>query len=361
MTEPTTPTRKARRKAMTDVGRQILQRQRQRLNREQAELGERLVNESRLAHTMGARLERQNDPVHNAVSRGIVRRVAGVLASEKVRPAIHVTPSDRFMAYTDFDNIVVNYVQHADKRVLAATLRGALYHEGGHIRWTMPFDDLRQVVIDATPDGLIYNAPITAEVKAYQWAWNALEDQRMETAVVSDSPRKAAYLTPMVMVEMIETPGKAAANWPLLIWRRYLPKHLRRGARKAFVAMHGDNGEALAQAFEAVTTQYVLATSHASMWDAVCQAVALFHQHQTAFSLEDAGHRHQRSNNNTRHEARKGDKLEIPVDPSMIDEDNEGADKGDDEATPSEVTEGEATDGEGAAQAGGRRGQREDR
>ena len=159
----------------------------------------------------------------------------------------------------------------------------------------------------------------------------------METAVVSDSPRKAAYLTPMVMVEMIETPSKAAANWPLLVWRRYLPKHLRRGARKAFVAMHGDKGEALAQAFEAVTTQYVLATDHPTMWDAVCQAVDLFAQHKTAFNLGDPSHSMQRGTATTSKEARKGDKLEIPVDPSMIDEDNED----------------DAAEGEGAAQAEG--------
>ena len=156
MTEPTT-TKKVRRKAMTDAGRQMLQRQRQRLNREQAAMGEKLVNEARQAASIGSMLARQNDPVHNAVTRGIVRRVAAVLASEKVRPAIHVSPivkddGDVFAAYTDFNSIVVRYTPHADKRLLSATLRGALYHEGGHIRWTTPFTDLRQVMIDQSDD-----------------------------------------------------------------------------------------------------------------------------------------------------------------------------------------------------------------
>ena len=58
-------------------------------------------------------------------------------------------------------------------------------------------------------------------------AWNCLEDQRMETAVVSDAPRKAAFFTPMVMTEHMKTLDFMAANYPLLVWRRYLPSKLR--------------------------------------------------------------------------------------------------------------------------------------
>ena len=49
----------------------------------------------------------------------------------------------------------------------------------------------------------------------------------METAVVSDCPRKAAYLTPLIMTEHASTLDKMAANWPLLVWRRYLPERIR--------------------------------------------------------------------------------------------------------------------------------------
>ena len=314
------------------------------MSREQAQLGEKLVNEAHRAAQLGATLAAQSDPVHNAISRGIVRRVAGVLASEKVTPAIKVQPADAdlgetVMAYTDFSSINVRYTPHSDKRLLAATLRGLMYHEGGHIRWTMPFATLVQQVINLAPNDPIYTATTKVGQSGYQWAWNALEDQRMETAVVSDSPRKAAYFTPMVLTEMVETPAKAAANWPLLIWRRYLPKHLRRGARAAFVALHGADGEALAQAFEAVTTQYVLATDFATMWDAVCKAVDLFAQHNTAQPLDNGNMGHQSHSSN---DEGLSEKSEIPVDPSMLDESDEAGDEGD-----------EAGEGEGAAQAEG--------
>ena len=72
----------------------------------------------------------------------------------------------------------------------------------------------------------------------------------METAVVQDSPRKAAYLTPHDHARPRPEREHAAANWPLLIWRRYLPKNIRNGARKMFVTKHnlmGLDGEALAK------------------------------------------------------------------------------------------------------------------
>jgi len=346
MTEPMSNSK--RRKAMTDEGRLLLQRQRARIAREQAELGEKWANEAKHAAAAGAVLAAKNDPVHNAISRGIVRRVAGVLASEKVTPGIEVRPVDldegeTMRAYTDFRTITVNYTPHSDKRLLAATMRGLMYHEGGHIRWSTPYDTLVQMVVDAES----LRAAVAGErprpiyvpghdVMQHQRVWNALEDQRMETAVVSDSPRKAAYFTPLVMTEIIQTPERAAANYPLLVWRRYLPRNIRRGARAAFVALvdaKGNDGEALAKAFEAATTKYVLATDHLTMWEAVCEAVALYAEQPPQASLGDQamGHQSQKNSPAEQAKAKAGEKLEIPVDPSMIDEDDEGDEAEDDD------------------------------
>lgn len=186
----------------------------------------------------------------------------------------------------------------------------------------------------------------------------------METAVVSDSPRKAAYFTPMIMTELVQTPERAAANFPLLIWRRYLPKHIRRGARAAFVEYHGEAGEALAKAFEATVTQYVTATDFATMWDAVCQAVLLFAQHRTAQSLDNfaMGHGSQRGTSETQRDARNGEKLEIPIDPSMIDEDEGDEGEGDEGETQSETqgatqAEGDDTTNEAGDEAGDEAGE----
>jgi hypothetical protein len=89
---------------------------------------------------------------------------------------------------------------------------------------------------------------------------------------VTDSPRKAAYFTPMVMQVLCVDPNTARRNWPLLIWRRYLPRHIRDGARQLFVDWKGFGNEDLALRFEMATDLYVHATDVVTMW----QAVVLF-------------------------------------------------------------------------------------
>ena len=196
MTDPTTPKRKQRKRATTDMGRQLLQRERQRLAREQAALGEALANEANRARTLTDSGPRKTHvtPEHVAISRGIVRRVAGVLASEHVSVPIEVRPNrDVLQAYTDFERIHATYRVQDDPRMTAAVLRGILYHEGGHIRFTMPWPSLCEVVRRDAPAVFGGNTNSSAW-QQYHRAWNILEDQRMETAVVSDSPRQGCLL-----------------------------------------------------------------------------------------------------------------------------------------------------------------------
>ena len=268
MNAPTTtpggkPPKKARKKVTTDLGRQLLTRERQRLSREQAVLAEQQLKEAEQRRQQQKRNTKSIKPIDIAVSRSIVKRFAGVLASEGVSVRISCTPSHQTSAWTDFEQIVINYEQQDDDRTLAAVLRALGYHEGGHCRWTLPFLQLAEEV---GADG--HNS------RHLHHAWNCLEDQRMETAVVSDSPRKAAYLTPMVMLHLVPNVSAAAANWPLLIWRRYLPKHIRTAARKLFVTKHnlmGIDGSKLAQDLEVVTTKYVLADNAADLWAAILE------------------------------------------------------------------------------------------
>ena len=287
---PTTPPgkapKKARRKVTTDLGRQLLTRERQRLSREQAALAEQQLQEAERRRTQQKRNTVSAKPIDVAISRSIIRRFSGVLASEGLSVRVIATPSAKTSAWTDFEKIVLNYAQQDDERILAATLRALAYHEGGHCRFTLPFLDLAEAAGIIDPDRSLHRA------------WNSLEDQRMETAVVSDSPRKAAYLTPMIMLDFVPTVNHAAANWPLLIWRRYLPKHIRKGARAMFVTKHnlmGLDGEALAKAMEACTTKYVLADNAVTMWKAVVEYQALLAQCAPLMAnIDDAGHTRQR-------------------------------------------------------------------
>lgn len=341
------PVKRVRRKALTESGRALLNQQRQKLNREQAALGERLVNEARAAQQFQQYVDMRYKPTFNAVSRGILRRVAGVLASEGVTPAIEVHEGS-FAAYTDFDSITVSYPADAeeDVRLTAATLRGLLYHEGGHIRWTTPYLNMlkeakaafpeyewEKLILDAGGGGL-HNS-------RFHHAWNALEDQRMETAVVSDSPRKAMYFTPVILKHLAANPMEAAANYPLLIWRRYLPRHVRAASRQAFIAFHdavGDvDGLGLARAFEQVITNYVTADNAKDMFIAVLAMVKLLELHTPAFDLGDAGHGG--LDNNGRRGNGGGNKtvVSIPISPDMLDDDVDKGEGEDGEGQPTEA------------------------
>lgn len=301
----------ARRKVTTDLGRQIMQRERQRLAREQAALGEQLAAEAKRQMAQKITNKKRVQPEQIAVNKGIARRIAAVLQSEGVNAILRTQPAAEMSAWTDFDQIVVHYRQHEDVRLLAATMRGLCYHEGGHCRFTIPFRQLVELALGSY---------ISRDHDQYHKAWNCLEDQRMETAVVSDSPRKAAYLTPVILTEMADTVNGAAANWPLFIWRKYLPSKVRKGARKLFVAKHmlmGLDGEALAKRWERAVTQYVMADNAPDMWAAVVEAHELLKLTQVVPAANDDSHDQQ-------HRQRKDDlddALVIPIDPSMLPDD----------------------------------------
>jgi hypothetical protein len=335
MSDPTTPKRKKRRPSTTDVGRQLLQRERQRLAREQAALGEALANEAHRAMSLreAPMRARHVTAEHVAISRGIVRRVAGVLASEHVCVPIEVRPTgDVLSAYTDFERIHASYRVQDDPRMTAAVLRGILYHEGGHIRWTMPWPTLAEVVKRDHPQ--VFG---TASWQNFHRAWNILEDQRMETAVVSDSPRKAAYFTPMILAEFVSTKDNAAANYPVLAWRKYLPRHIRTGARALFIVRHQDipNIEALVDHMESLIERYVTATDPTTMVTAVIEFHNVMQNFRPlAVNMDDAGH--------SRHRRRPAppdmdDFLTIPISPDMLDESFQ--DDADDDDTSDEDVE----------------------
>ena len=207
-----------RKKQTTDMGRQILNRERRRMAAAQAQEAQEMVDEyRRQAEQRANKLQTVDAPdrkKQRAIDRGLVKRVAGVLASEGLTFKMHCNESDdaTSQAWTDFSQISITYGSfedakgNPDYRMIAANFRGLAYHEGGHIRWTIPFRTLVEMA--------------TGEVKSNRFdhlhkSWNLLEDQRMETAVVSDSPAKAKYFLPMVMEHNCPTNAMLAMNYPL--------------------------------------------------------------------------------------------------------------------------------------------------
>ena len=318
--DKTAPKPRRQMKITTALGRQLMKEERQRLAREQALQAERMVNEAKAQREAKFNRDEPRAPKQQTlINRSVVRRTAAVLASEKVVVPIRVRQGDTYTgtkAWTDFKSIDITFEPEEDIRLLSAQLRGLLYHEGGHCRFTDPFLDLVEAVREVlgevpTPDGV--------DVNRLHRAWNCLEDQRMETAVVSDAPRKAAFFTPMVMAMHLRSLDHMAANYPLLVWRRYLPIKLRRQARTMFVTLHGAQGEHFAQELDRIVTSYVTATDVETMWTAVCEYHELLQAMKPlASNMDDAGHAQQRSRKGSKDDSFQG--LSIPIDPSMLDE-----------------------------------------
>lgn len=332
MATPTQPKPKTPR--LSDVAKNALRSQRRRLASEQADEQARRAMEAR------ALLGRETKPITFApppakmrvtntalaFCKSVVPRTAAVLASEGVKATVRVdlSPEVDKSAWTDFRNIHVSYPVESDNidvAELSAIVRGTVYHEGGHCRFTMRLDER---ITQYNGDTTIPQAKRDRLRKMWgeqrnllHYAWNLCEDQYMEQMVVEDSPRKAAYFAPMVIDMVIDyrkqtvslddqrnaynealrwfvvhgmmTQEQAdarpfneqaakqhkVASYPLIVWRRYLPRDLRRKMRSEFVAVWGDS---MTRRIDRLVLTYIIGTTNTVKMDALMELAPLLQQ-----------------------------------------------------------------------------------
>ncbi len=346
-----------RKKLTTDMGKQIQQRERRRMAREQATEAEEMVAEyRRQAEERANKMQGIDAPDRKkarAIDRGLVKRVAGVLASEGLtfKMTCNESGDATSQAWTDFTNISITYGSFQDAhgdpdfRMIAANFRGLAYHEGGHIRWTIPFRDLVTLA--------------TGEEKSNRWdnlhkSWNLLEDQRMETAVVSDSPAKAKYFLPMVMEHNCPTNDMLAMNYPYIVWRKYMPAKVRRQGRRLFLRQHPQMTEALCDEMEAIIETYVLADDPLVMFKAIQDFDRLYQAYVRSPLNEDSSHLITVILPGGSDDA--GDRLQVPIDPNMF-EDVEGDDPMPGKGGSGKDDSKDAGEGEGEGDSKGKGGQ----
>lgn len=309
---------------------------------------------------------RKADPRRVAVKNAVVPRCAAVLSSKGIKARIQLNLGAAVTsAWTDMDRIVVDMpFSDTDELVdVISTLRGAVYHEGGHISYTTRFTDLLDQWIEANRELLKnngYATPWATNKWSWKWAWNCLEDQRMEMMVVEDSPRVARYFVPMVLDIVInerrrtKTEEQARNEWDeiqqtlvihgviesprpfdptswerlrvapyvLICQRRYLSRSLRRSLRREFVGVHG---EEFTRNVERIVANYVYARSINEAVQAISEFVPLLDQ----IMLRNTNHEDKQRRN----------KPFVPYAGTEEGEDNDGTDA--DEA--SEGDEGEGT------------------
>jgi hypothetical protein len=149
-------------------------------------------------------------------------------------------------AYTDFRSITLKIDEQrmpspygapdALKEFMFA-VKGMFHHEGGHIIHTWPLWDMwreaDQVFLDrAKAEGVTQYATLQA-------TWNAVEDQRMESARVRDFPAIQSYFEHMMGGFLLKERSDKFweySAWALLAGREYLPAAVRGVAKSQFTA-----------------------------------------------------------------------------------------------------------------------------
>lgn len=186
-------------------------------------------------------------------------------------------------AYTDFAKILVRVPPPALRvplREFIVEVRGILHHEAGHVRFTIPLPELWDRARAAMGPGLRSDV----SVGKLQMAWNCLEDQRMEAAVVRATPRIRNYFMPMVLGYVLAdtraqgymSPDQTQAvdhmaPWIALAGRDYLPDDIRARARDDFDRF-GERFDVASDDWFGIVSRYMAATDPADMLTAVLDA-----------------------------------------------------------------------------------------
>lgn len=144
--------------------------------------------------------------------------------------SIRLSVDTKIIDLNDLDS-VVDYI---------SIIKGALYHEAGHILYTTPYHTLctHAIGIEEKEPGEGEALPSYDDMcksEFLQRCWNIIEDQRMERAVVLESPVIKRYFT-VTGLEVVINKADPKTSWPFIAGRPYLPKPVYTGIRNAALA-----------------------------------------------------------------------------------------------------------------------------
>lgn len=265
------------------------------------------------------RLAAEHRRTRNAFMSGVVSQAKAVMQTWGVRVPV-VARTGSFRAYTDWKSIHVNYPETGlpvfsalhgtyvgqnrlgevvTMREVSEDLLGIIHHECGHIRFTVPYPNLLKMVRE---DLRFSGSPVPSDTidRAHHKCWNLLEDQRMELAVVGDSPIIGMYLTQTVKNHLIEVSRQmfdqdelgitgAMKTYALLVGRLYLPADVRKLARRDLLQRLVAGGYELADAekvadeIKDIVRSYIEADTAVDMWRQIDRLQALNLNHTIDF------------------------------------------------------------------------------
>jgi hypothetical protein len=263
--------RRRQRNALKREHEQFLKRREQSVRQKIKEIGE-LNSETSRKTSWGRAIINATADGQNAVmrSQGIS---AGIAAGTNWW-------TKTLKAFTDFEDIYVRYPAEGlpepedieGSRKFAIEVRGILQHEIGHLRFTLPYNKFLEAIPVELKESLMTQS-------RSQYAWNVLEDQRMETLVVDAVPRIASYFETMVVKHILipvrssafgdtmATDEQLSSSWILVSNRMYLKPELRAMSKRMFTSA-GYNAD---QWYDIVES-YKTATAYEAMAHAVLAA-----------------------------------------------------------------------------------------
>lgn len=225
---------------------------------------------------------------HNAIVTGMVPRLAGAIDSW-VGHRVPLTirhPAPYFRAITDFETISIDIPEIKDPDMdFVADLRGLAMHEAGHVLKTDPFPIMvdHAMPIDKPWDRhedrnrtLFIEKVTGCNLGLLHKAWNMLEDQRMESAMVRESINLGRYFNVIVLTHVLQC-GVTSRSHLLLHGRKHVDAGVRVAARQAFLAEHGP--DLLAEA-ERCIVDYKRSKDLVEMWYLVIDFARLLPQVQ---------------------------------------------------------------------------------
>jgi len=112
---------------------------------------------------------------------------------------------------------------------IITTVKGLIYHEAGHILYSIPFADLLTRAREQGAAVPLVSNPAPGEVDLtalYGWAYAILDDQRMESALVRDSRVFGDYLSTAIVTMVVDAAARTNALgdiWPMVCGRTYMP------------------------------------------------------------------------------------------------------------------------------------------
>ena len=243
--------------------------------------------------------------VEEALTLGTAQLAHKVLGSFGISTQIRVTiipPSELLNAtgYTDFDKIYIGIKSKAvDLTNMDSVadfiylVKGVVYHEGGHIVYTVPLNELIERV-KSTPVGIGTIKTIRADGNnEISRAWNILEDQRMERAMVLRSPVLANYYSKVVLSVVIN-PDDPGHSWPLVSGRKYLNDEVRKELRALAEQQPGAN---LIPEIDACIDAYCKTNSPEEQLTQVVRFMELLREWNPDSSFEDGSSSHASTRN----------------------------------------------------------------